>query len=487
MLFTSGLLLGIGLYTYIASYMLMPIYLLLTGVVLYLRREPLKHYGLVAAGFILPALLCLPFLMRHPTVLHDVLWHYQRDKPLNAGADDLLLMHFSDGRFIDAAAVYWRFWDPRFLFINGPQSMWIAGAFILPMAGLLAVGVWHALSRRSPMSVLLLGGFLSAAIPASLVGDMDAIHRAAAVLPFGALLAAFGLDYLWSTESRRGRAIAFVVIWAIAIGLASTYHYDLLLAQSIVRAATVPLAVAGVYVLLSQVRTDSFRLEQLTAIALATLVAIQVAYLVLGYSLVAWTSLVLAVIGALVMSKGDLASNIERPLEPRVLIVLLAAASSHFTYAYIDYPHIARMGLVPATAILLAARVAAALFALVGVVGIATWVRPRAERLSRHLRIPIAAVTSWPRRSHIFTSTTSSTIDCGSSTPLCSWLLVSVWPCWLEAQRRLGSGSRNLLSWRCWAWQQSNSPTSIATISRSIAFERGTASPKGVPALPGRP
>lgn len=113
LLFAAGLALGVGLYSYIVAYMLMPIYALLTSVLLYQRREPLNRYGILAAGLVLPALVCVPFVWTHPTVIRDIFWHYKRDEPQTLGAFGLLRAFVTYQRFVDAASLYSSFWNPR--------------------------------------------------------------------------------------------------------------------------------------------------------------------------------------------------------------------------------------------------------------------------------------------------------------------------------------------------------------------------------------
>ena len=368
LLFAAGAALGIGIYTYIAAYMLMPIYGLLTCMVLWRRREPLGNYWLLAAGFLLPLLCCLPFLVSHPTVIHDVFWHYQRDKPQSAGAIGLLGGFFTYDRFATAASIYWGFWNPRFLFINGPDSMWAAGAFLLPIAGLLAVGMVAAWHRPVPYGVLLIGGLLTAPIPASLVGDGEAIHRAAAVLPFGVLLAILGLQHLLTTGSLRGATVAFVATWIVSIGLAAAFHAELPLAQAFIRASSVPLAVAALVLLLRrQSFVDRSSVRGLAVVALVTLVSIQIGYYLLGYELVAWLSAAMLAVGAFVL-RNDLTAG--PGVAASLVIVVLATVSSHFMYAYADYSSIHRVRFIPASAILVAVRCVYAALALVAILGV---------------------------------------------------------------------------------------------------------------------
>jgi len=76
-LFASTLFLGLGFFSYIASVVMMPLYLLLTGVLLFLGNRPPRFYAAALAGFCLPLLLLLvPWLARHPTAMTDTMQRY---------------------------------------------------------------------------------------------------------------------------------------------------------------------------------------------------------------------------------------------------------------------------------------------------------------------------------------------------------------------------------------------------------------------------
>ena len=280
-LFAAGLSLGIGLYTYIAAYMWMPVYGLLTVIALFMRRDSLNRYALFAAAFAIPALSSVPFLISHPTVIRDVMWHYDREQPQTAAGTDLFLTYFNAERFTKAASVYLKFWNPRFLFVDGPGALWAAGVLLLPTAGLLVIGVIATLRRKAPETVLLLGGLLTAAIPASLVGDTDAIHRASAVLPFAVLIAVVGLDSLW-TVGNTWKAPAFFTGWAVLMVLAAEYHDYLPQAQALIRAATVPAAIAALCALIALVTPAAIGTRLYWLAAGATIAVLQVVYVAAG-------------------------------------------------------------------------------------------------------------------------------------------------------------------------------------------------------------
>lgn len=378
-LFAAGLSLGIGLYTYIAAYMWMPTYAALTLVVLWQRGERWTRHGLLVAGIAIPALCCVPFLLTHPTVIRDVMWHYDREQPQTAGGLTMLFTYFNSGRFADAAEVYARFWSPRFLFIDGPHALWVAGCFLVSTAGLLLVGIVTLLRRLTPRSILLIGGLLTAPIPASLVGDGDAIHRASAVLPFVVLIAITGLEYLWTATGERRRVAAFVAMWATIIIAATTYHGSFPGAQAVVRAATVPLALAALsalWLIWRQATSTAPRLLDLAAPATLALAAMQAAYLVVGFPIAAWGSGLLFTLLALAVLTGIHAVS-DRSAQ-RLVVVALAVACSHFTFAHADYSFVRRVAFIPATAILLTVRLACATVAL----GMAGWLAMRLAQLS---------------------------------------------------------------------------------------------------------
>jgi hypothetical protein len=67
----------------------------------------------------------------------------------------------------------------------------------------MVIGLYHMLlNRRSWPATLVLVGFFTAPFAASLVDERYATDRALALLPFGALIAAFGVEWLLTTRGR---------------------------------------------------------------------------------------------------------------------------------------------------------------------------------------------------------------------------------------------------------------------------------------------
>lgn len=365
-LFLAGVALGLGLYTYIASYMIMPVLGLFTAVVLYHRRDAVPRYALLAAGFLIPLILCIVFVLQHPTVIRDVMWHYDRDQPHEATATNLLARYFGYQRFVDAARVYWAFWNPRFLFVTGPGHVtWAAGVYLVPMAGAMLVGLVHTLRRPSAPRLLVLGALLLSPIPASFVGDLDAVHRASGVLPFGALLAGIGLHSLWQTTRTFPAVVGFCALWVIPVLIASTHHALLPMAQTLIRAMTAALGMAGLTALWQAApRVTLF--SKATAVIVPTAIVIcLIAYRLLGYGTAVWLSVAIGAVAWWAwLRHGDSQSRVD---PQSVVAAMIAIACCHLTYGYSDYTRLSRIGVVPASVVAAAVTLVASTMAFAAV------------------------------------------------------------------------------------------------------------------------
>ena len=189
----AGLLLGIGWYTYISSLVMMPVYVLISLVTMTIRKRDWRESALLLAGFVLPVTLFAIWFSQHPAAFQQTAQRYNFVDPRETATASGLLRSF------DFAAMFNRyrnFFGIEFLFELGdvylPFSTRTTGVFV-PAAGfLLGAGVFAALTRRNISSTLILLGFLTAPLAASVLVEEGAIRRATAMLPFGALLAALG-------------------------------------------------------------------------------------------------------------------------------------------------------------------------------------------------------------------------------------------------------------------------------------------------------
>lgn len=215
-----GLVLGAGCYSYITSWLMMPLYLALSWVVM--ARPGRNQRGPIvasAAAFVLPVLALVPWIWSHPEMPGNLLAQYSRPDPEHVSAFQALRQGTPVTEILRSAlATYWSYFDPSFWFVSGGASRKFStgqvGAFLLPIAVLLPIGVYALVRRdgRSWASVILLAGLLTAPLPATLRGEPFAIERTMALLPFVVLISAWGLALLCESRRQAARGLAALLI-----------------------------------------------------------------------------------------------------------------------------------------------------------------------------------------------------------------------------------------------------------------------------------
>ena len=225
---TTGLVLGLGLYSYITSWLVMPLYLLMTYVVLWRAGKSLRFNAVLTLGFALPLLPVAAWVWSHPSMPRDVFTNYHVSTSL---------------RIAERASLYWDYFNPSYLFFSGGSNlMWAtrqAGVFPLAVAVLLPCGLWSIWTRQSSMvSRLCLAGFLLAPLPivaALPEAPQYATARHLLAVPFGVLISIAGLEWLTNKGKRAGRILAALVLLTVPIqftGFARDYFTDYRLRSS---------------------------------------------------------------------------------------------------------------------------------------------------------------------------------------------------------------------------------------------------------------
>jgi 4-amino-4-deoxy-L-arabinose transferase-like glycosyltransferase len=237
MLFLATSLLGLGLYTYIASVLMMPLYLAVTGAVLWMTGgHPRAAYWRAAAGFAWP-LLFLIWLLFNPAIFAETLGRYQIGEP---AADTMRVIRgLSMAQMLDEIrrtvrfseltgriSLYWYFFDPAYLFVTGGYANVInstrrVGVFLLPFIVFVPAGIAAVVRHRTPISLTVLVGFFTAPLAACLVvPEPWAVDRELVILPFGVLLAVFGIEAMLASPRRRWRAAAAVLLALVPLHFA---------------------------------------------------------------------------------------------------------------------------------------------------------------------------------------------------------------------------------------------------------------------------
>jgi 4-amino-4-deoxy-L-arabinose transferase-like glycosyltransferase len=221
-LVAAGSVLGLGVYSYIASVVMMPLYLAVTWLVLFFHDErPFGRSLLVAVGFAWPLLILPVWLYFHPAVIGETLTRYgvpeveQVTSFSGKSIAEVLAELRRPLRFsglTGRVSLYWDFFDPAYLFVTGGYANVVnstrhVGVFVLPFVLLVPLGAWRVLAARRSMDVVVIAGFLTAPVAACLVvPEPYAIDREMAVVPFGVLLAVYGLAWLLDRGAWHRRA-----------------------------------------------------------------------------------------------------------------------------------------------------------------------------------------------------------------------------------------------------------------------------------------
>ena len=216
----SGAILGAGVYTYLGALITMPACLLITWAVLWHQgARGWKPYAAPAAGF---AVLMLPFVawhLAHPSQYVNQMRMYSLYDPTATRPVSLT----------ERLSVYWDYFNPSFLFFAGDTSLIngtrYSGVFLWPVMILLPIGLYRLASgRRTAVSLLLAWGLLAAPLAATVVAERYRIDRALVMLPFVAVIAAMGLEALWTARRALYRVAAVVLIAVMPLQFAGFYR-----------------------------------------------------------------------------------------------------------------------------------------------------------------------------------------------------------------------------------------------------------------------
>jgi 4-amino-4-deoxy-L-arabinose transferase-like glycosyltransferase len=240
-LFTATSALGLGFFSYIASVVMMPVYLLLTALILVATRNLSMRTALVAlGGFVWPLLALIPWLATQPTFVFDVMNKYgvgaRSVEMIGPGVHSIsdvvanLRQRVNFGELANRVTLYWSFLDPAFLFLSGgytrmTNSTRLVGVFLAPFIVLIPLGLIQMVTvHRNAISVAIVLGFLLAPIAAVLsVLEPYASDRELAVMVFGVLIATYGIQRVVGSWRR---PVAIAILAALPLHfLFFQFHY----------------------------------------------------------------------------------------------------------------------------------------------------------------------------------------------------------------------------------------------------------------------
>ena len=209
--------LGTGVYSYIASVVMMPFYLALTLLVLAIAGKWSLRVARGVAGVFLACLLPLAaWLIAHPEMYAGLAGRYRQ---YNLDIVGRTSSAFDPSLLIDRAKVFVRFFEPSFLFnvaeSNVMSSTYTTGIFLKAVAVLMVVGLIELLRRRQIKDGLLLALFVTAPLAASLIIEPYAIDRALILVPAGILIAAAGVDLLLRFRVTGAAVVVALLAWQV--------------------------------------------------------------------------------------------------------------------------------------------------------------------------------------------------------------------------------------------------------------------------------
>ncbi len=194
-------LLGVGMYTYHASRVMMPFYFVTTLTMVWsdIFKKPKVLFSTLLY-FFLPLLPLLSWFIKFPETLFG---------------DQIKYVGIQSPDIPHRLSVYINFFNPIFLFLRGDESLihstQRAGVFLLPIFVFLSIGILLAWKAKDKFSKLLIFGFFTSPLAATIAGDHFRISRALIMLPFAILLATVGVKWLW-TKNKTITAIILLLV-----------------------------------------------------------------------------------------------------------------------------------------------------------------------------------------------------------------------------------------------------------------------------------
>jgi 4-amino-4-deoxy-L-arabinose transferase-like glycosyltransferase len=279
-LISATVCLGVGFYCYISSIVMMPLYLAMTMAWLYMRGGTPREYAMAAAGMVPLMLPFLVWLALHPEAYAATVVKYGLYDSSSLNAVQGLRSTFSFMSVGQRLSQYWNYYDPSLLFfgsgIKVQFSTNLVGVFLLPMALLILGGIYAALKRRAePFYLVVLLGFVSAPFAAAIPTEENAIFRALGLLPFGVLLAAFGLQQLWSLTAPRSLVLGLRSLGLLAIVLGAGYGAWSLATGRGLPSSSVPLLTAGIVAVAASQFSNPAWVTRIAVVGLLALMPLQ--------------------------------------------------------------------------------------------------------------------------------------------------------------------------------------------------------------------
>lgn len=205
--------LALGMYSYLAAVVMMPIYLLMT-IAVAARTLRWRSATIAVATFVVCLLPMAAWYVTHPERNAQIVSAYQLSG--SGGGSWVGAVAAAIGKYL---SLYWVFFDPAYFFVSGDASMInstrTAGLFPVAFAVLLPIGLIALVRRAQPIGWVLVAGFLAAPLISVISGAIE-MNRVMFAIPFAVLVATAGVIAFVDTRSLLPKVLAGVLVLSIA-------------------------------------------------------------------------------------------------------------------------------------------------------------------------------------------------------------------------------------------------------------------------------
>lgn len=204
-LFISGLSLGLGIHSYHAAKIYMPLYFVFTLLVLLKAKASFKKFAVLCLGFAIPIIIFIPWLRMYPDTLFSQVRYV-------SGIDK----DFSKFNLPRIVGSYFSYFNPKILFTSGDRTLvhstGKSGVFTFITIFLLLFGLLEAVRRKDIFSKILILGLVTFPVAPALINDPGRISRALVVIPFVIILSSYGIYYLSNSKDNLLRKLLYILI-----------------------------------------------------------------------------------------------------------------------------------------------------------------------------------------------------------------------------------------------------------------------------------
>jgi 4-amino-4-deoxy-L-arabinose transferase-like glycosyltransferase len=204
--------LALGMYSYLAAVVMMPLYLLMT-IAVAARSLRWRSVFLAAVVFVICMVPMGMWYVTHPERNAQIVSQYQ----LGGGAGESVMASLvtSLGHHLN---LYWVFFDPAYLFVSGDSSLVnstrTSGLFPYAFALLLPIGVVAAARAKRPIGWVLIAGLLTAPVVSVISGAIE-MNRVMFAIPFATLVASCGAITLFESKSIASKVLGALLVASI--------------------------------------------------------------------------------------------------------------------------------------------------------------------------------------------------------------------------------------------------------------------------------